>query len=96
MEYSSIQSTVRVDPVRQAINRANRHLEAGEQAEAIACLEATLAEHPGREDLKTKLQEARNATVTSYHEPAASSGGRTIGLIAAVVAAGLLAYWLLR
>lgn len=91
MEYSSIQSTVRVDPVSQAIARANRHLEAGQQAEAVACLEAMLPDFPNRQDLQDKLREARGATVTTQHK---SGGGRAGLLIVGVIVVAALAYWL--
>lgn len=95
MAIQSIKSTVRIDPVQQAINRANRHLAHGRREEAIATLEEMLSHHPERQDLKNALEHTRQAAAVEVVTQTRGSGLSWGILVAAIIAAGVLAYWLL-
>jgi hypothetical protein len=56
---SSIKSTVRIDPVRSAMAKADRLADDGDWERAIGELERMLEQYETRDDLRAKVQELR-------------------------------------
>lgn len=93
MSISSIKSTIRIDPVRQAISRANRLLEDGDYEQALATLEPMAEQHPNRQDLKDALQQARQAGQVEVVTHGSSNWAWWLILAVIVAVAGYLLFF---
>jgi hypothetical protein len=86
---SSIKSTVRIDPVRSAIAKAERLAEEGDWDRAIAELERMREQHGTRDDLKAKLDELRRAQAQAMQEEAGGRWWIWAGGIGLLIGAGV-------